>query len=459
MGIGGGALQGAAVGGLPGAIIGGALGGLSTANNASAYDRLRTLYEKQQHENKKTPQNLGYYAQFGGETPEDVMSQTELGEVVLFPDNTLPNVKAREKHVKMGDEKVTDILPQGSYVFSDDKEMRFDVKDVKDKILGYGMSHYDEHTDYDTEEMLMGDFLPKKGKMTFAAAAKTLKSKIKTIGDKNDLLGTATDSDNLETRVPYLMELISLQDQKNTESGRVGSTVGGEGEMPEEFQFGTLRPPRSTSNPRDVQMYNDSLALHNQYAGYADRLHATGSYDEWGKLTDNIEATEIPSAAHIRLRIRNGVDPTPVGSIKKVFPSKTVYSPGNKHTTHYDGSVPQFAKPTQPYILKDAPHGPMLPREQAAPTPKPPRKKRPKPRVIPTPVAPVIKQQVAQYARMQDGQRVAMTEEEYQKALAAGNKVTTTKTGNVLDKDKFVLRKYGTPPAPPKFGSKWQIIE
>ncbi len=244
MGIGAGALQGAAVGGIPGALIGAGMAGFTTARNASAYDNLRQLYEKQQHENKKVSQDLGYYAQFGGETPGDVMAQTEYGEVVLFPDNTLPNVKAKKKHSNMSDEKVTDILPEGSYVFSDDKNMKFNVKDVKDKVIGYGMSHYDEHTDYDTEEMLLGDFLPKKGKLTFAAAAKTLRNKIKTVGDSNDILNLATDTDNLETRVPYLMELISLQDQKNMESGRMGSTIGGEGEMeeqmPEEFQFGTF---------------------------------------------------------------------------------------------------------------------------------------------------------------------------------------------------------------------------
>lgn len=233
----GGAMQGAAAGGLLGAVAGGAMGFLQGANKRGEYENLQELYNRQKIQNSTVGQNYGYYAQHGGATPGAVASQTEVGEVVLFPDNMVANVMATKKHKQMDDDEVTDMLPEGSYVFSDDKAMRFNVKDVAEKILGYGMSYYDEHGNYETEEMEMEDFLPKKGRITFAEAAKFLRSKIKTTGNRKDLFDIHTDSENMETRVPYLMELISMQDEKNASAGRVGSMLEPEEEMPI-MQFG-----------------------------------------------------------------------------------------------------------------------------------------------------------------------------------------------------------------------------
>lgn len=229
----GGAMSGFATAGPLGGLIGGVMGGLTTARNMESYESLRELYDKQRIKDKTVSGNLGYYAQFGGETPGSTQTQTEKGEIVLFPNNMLTDVMATKRHKQMDDGEVTDILPDGSYVFSNDPTMKFNVRDTKDKILGYGMSYYDEHGDYDTDKMTMGDFLPKSGKMTFAQAADVLRRTIKTSGDRKDLFDIATDSDNLETRVPYLMELISMQDEKNTSAGRVGSSLG-----PEMLQYG-----------------------------------------------------------------------------------------------------------------------------------------------------------------------------------------------------------------------------
>lgn len=241
----GGAMSGFATAGPLGGLIGGVMGGLTTARNRESYESLRELYDKQRIKDKTVSGNLGYYAQFGGETPGSTQTQTEKGEIVLFPNNMLTDVMATKRHKQMDDGEVTDILPDGSYVFSNDPTMKFNVRDTKDKILGYGMSYYDEHGDYDTDKMTMGDFLPKSGKMTFAQAADVLRRTIKTSGDRKDLFDIATDSDNLETRVPYLMELISMQDEKNTSAGRVGSSLG-----PEMLQYGdSLRVDGTKKGP------------------------------------------------------------------------------------------------------------------------------------------------------------------------------------------------------------------
>jgi len=230
LGAASGALQGYAQGGLFGALGGGLMGMLTTGRDLDAYNNAADQFQRTRILNSSVSPNLGYYAQFGGQTPGAVPSQTETGELVLFPDNTLPDVKAKLRHKQMGDEEVTDMLPENSYVFSDDKDMKFDLKAMKDKVLGYGMSYYDEHSNYPTETMRFGDIMPESGKMTFANAARVLRSKIPTMGNKKDVFDIVTDADNLETRVPYLMELINLQDAKNASEGRTESTVGPQSE-------------------------------------------------------------------------------------------------------------------------------------------------------------------------------------------------------------------------------------
>ncbi len=223
LGAAGGFLSGAASGGLLGGIFGAGAGFLQTAQNRTNYETLRDLYEKQKIRNKTVGANYGYYAQFGGQTPQAAPTQTELGEVVLFPDNALPNVLASKRHKHMDDDEITDMLPDGSYVFSDDKSMRFDARAVGKELLGVGLSHYDERGSHGGEKMFMSDVLPKRGKMTFAEAAKRIRGKIKTTGNRNDILDIATDSDNLDTRVPYLLKLVQMQDDKNVSEGRGAS--------------------------------------------------------------------------------------------------------------------------------------------------------------------------------------------------------------------------------------------
>lgn len=259
LGVAGGAFSGLASGGLLGGIIGAGAGFLSSAKQRTEYENLRDLYERQRFNNKKISANQGYYAQFGGETPGTTPAQTEKGEIVLFPDNTLPDVMATKYHKNMKDDKITDMLPDGSYIFSNDKTMKFNVKDVEEKILGYGMSYYDEQGNYKTEEMEMEDFLPKSGKMTFAEAAEVLRKTIKTTGRRNDLFDIATDSENLETRVPYIMQLIAMQDEKNQAAGRVGSGLGPEMEEMPEMQYGSTWTYASKKN------------LNKQYGGKGQR--------------------------------------------------------------------------------------------------------------------------------------------------------------------------------------------
>lgn len=221
LGAAGGFFTGAASGGILGGLIGAGAGFLQTAQNRTNYENLQELYNRQRIRNKTVGANYGYYAQFGGETQQQATpTQTEWGEVVLFPDNALPNVMARELHKHMDDDDITDMLPEGSYVFSNDKTMKFDVRDIREELLGLGMSYYNEQGNEGADEMEMGDVLPKRGKLTFAEAAKSIRQKIKTTGNRNDLMDIATDSDNLETRVPYLMKLVQMQDEKNIRAGR-----------------------------------------------------------------------------------------------------------------------------------------------------------------------------------------------------------------------------------------------
>jgi hypothetical protein len=104
--------------------------------------------KKLQGKNKKYGGKVKKY-QMGGEVmqnemPEEVSIQTEVGEVVLMADGSIVDVKAKKKHSQMSDSTVTDILPQGSYIASNDKST-FISKGLADSIsLGFSKVAYDE---------------------------------------------------------------------------------------------------------------------------------------------------------------------------------------------------------------------------------------------------------------------------------------------------------------------------
>src|SRR5690606_18549461 len=67
--------------------------------------------------------------------------QTEKGEIAVLEDTTISEVKSDDVHDNMDDEDITDILPAGSWIFSDSVKVK---KEDANVIFGYSQPLYEE---------------------------------------------------------------------------------------------------------------------------------------------------------------------------------------------------------------------------------------------------------------------------------------------------------------------------
>lgn len=151
--------------------------------------------------------------------------QTEIDELLLLPDMSMPDVAADEKHKSMEDDEVTDVVPEGTFVFSHNKKQRLKPKDIADELVGGGRTFYTENKTYDIDNMLMSDVLGKKGgKITYADGARKVRNKIELVDEDShkDAFAMLTNAENKTTRVPYLAKLIELQ-ETSKRKGKNGS--------------------------------------------------------------------------------------------------------------------------------------------------------------------------------------------------------------------------------------------
>ena len=147
--------------------------------------------------------------------------QTEEGETVVIPNLMINDVAATEKHKDMDDDEITDIVPEGSYIFSHLKSKMVDAGKLKDHedILGIGVGHYDEHMITGPEELRLSDIVKKKA--TFADASREVKKYYPTRDkDCKDIFTETTNKDNLDSRIAPIAKLVELQEKRNAKKRR-----------------------------------------------------------------------------------------------------------------------------------------------------------------------------------------------------------------------------------------------
>ena len=160
--------------------------------------------------------------QEGGEveSPEMVPLQAEVGEYIAFEDGTITPVKANKRHKHMKDDEVTELLPEGAYIFSRDpkltlyKNKKFKGVDLNDISLGYTPIEYSEtETSSAPKEIKFLDFM-NTNKFTPADLASKLKSTYKVTDREYDAFATLAIEGNKASRSPYLEIIKGINELK-----------------------------------------------------------------------------------------------------------------------------------------------------------------------------------------------------------------------------------------------------
>lgn len=218
-GILGGALTGIGAG-LPGMVAGGLFGGLRSARLAEDYEKGKNLSQELNMANK-TVMPSQYMAEGGPVRYKDV--QTEEGEVIVLPNGDIVDVLADNKHSEEDDDTVTDKLEEGSYVFSAKLKLNPEELSEEDNMIAVFPGTYSEQGNTPLQEMELTDIIGEE-ELTFAEAVKKIQKKITTLEDVKDIFTTHTNNMNVETRIPYLMRLMELQDRAKSKDYKVGES-------------------------------------------------------------------------------------------------------------------------------------------------------------------------------------------------------------------------------------------
>ena len=222
MGLGG-AMSGLGMAGPLGAILGGIGGLVGGAKKRADYK----MYQDQEYENmisNKTVQP-SYYAKTGGILmPVDdsgaIKLQAQKGEVAALPNGMIADVMAKETHKQMKKDKVTDVMPVGTFIGDTEGELRREDAE-KIKLGAMPMTYSEKGEDKEFKEILLSDLFGNKKKLKAAELLNKAKKHIKIperVDDEiHDPFSIATAQDNLKTRAKYIsgiMELSARSDSK-----------------------------------------------------------------------------------------------------------------------------------------------------------------------------------------------------------------------------------------------------
>jgi len=254
----GGALSGASkgfqsggiFGALAGAIGGAGVAGLSTAQNRQDFEETKKI-DFEQMMNDSTSLPFVGYAEEGGISGLEVdvelaPVQAEKGENVMLGDFSITDVKADKSHEEMESSDVTDILPKGSVIFSNDEGSEIRRDDIEDEmnLIAYKPIYYEDGDNSKTgrtERVLFTDlYKDDEDSLSPAELAKRIKKKYPTSDNEKDIFTNETNRQNKESRAAYLGRLIRLQEGNKIEKGKpsmeqeyvpsfaAGGTVGSE---------------------------------------------------------------------------------------------------------------------------------------------------------------------------------------------------------------------------------------
>ena len=164
--------------------------------------------------------------------------QTEKGEMVLHPDGTLSPVNATKLHKYMDDDEITDIIPESSYIFSNSKDIRMDRDEAEGINLWVKAKPYKELLKGDLPEFVtLSELFGKEKRMTPAGMAKSLQRKYPVIDNEetlgeNDMFTTVTNQENMQSRIPFITEIVGFNEAERTAQDRNIPSFGGGGRIP-----------------------------------------------------------------------------------------------------------------------------------------------------------------------------------------------------------------------------------
>ena len=176
--------------------------------------------------------------QFGGEVTnntiieprfeEEQEIQTEIGEMIVLPKYDIVKVKADKLHKHMKDDDVTDILPEGSYILSNDPRMKLGLKTkiggvaIEDIKLGKSVFEYKENEiTAGPKDIYFKTIFKNKKELTPAQLATNIKNIYKTTDLKNDYFATRANNENKNQRAEYLDVLKAISEYKKPKSKEV----------------------------------------------------------------------------------------------------------------------------------------------------------------------------------------------------------------------------------------------
>lgn len=142
--------------------------------------------------------------------------QTEDGEKIIYPDGSIFDTKAKVTHEKMSKDEVTDILPQGSYIFGARDKQAIKKKTAEKISMGNTpivYNEFDNSPQTNAEEIKLSDLF-KKEEHTPAELADIVKKKFKLSGKSSDAFTDVTNEENKVGRIPYLMNIMKLTEDK-----------------------------------------------------------------------------------------------------------------------------------------------------------------------------------------------------------------------------------------------------
>lgn len=158
--------------------------------------------------------------QDGGEV-ELTPIQTEKGEIAVLEDTTISEVKSDDVHDNMDDEDITDILPAGSWIFSDSVKVK---KEDANVIFGYSQPLYEETANKTKVEEINFNQLFEENEDELSTAELALRIKKKfPINDveEGNLLTNAANTENRISRQPYL-EVLKMITELHTDDNLTG---------------------------------------------------------------------------------------------------------------------------------------------------------------------------------------------------------------------------------------------
>lgn len=163
------------------------------------------------------------YYQEGGEVeqgPAMIPIQTEKGEVFIHLDGSITPVNAKTTHKRMDEDEVTDVVPEGTYVTSNDKKIRMTAKEAEDIVMGVKALPYEEFKKgVLPEETLFSEIFGNSKKLTPAEMTQKILRKFPTMDrsttwDKNDIFTEITNKENMNNRLPWLEQVILFNESR-----------------------------------------------------------------------------------------------------------------------------------------------------------------------------------------------------------------------------------------------------